>query len=221
MLKRPMFILIVVATLTACGSPSPTATLSANDPSASGQTAEWNFDGIPVDHLPDGAQAFSGSWAVRADLPGDAPSQPNALCQTGAAEFPALSLSDDVYADATISTIFKPISGATDRAAGIIFRIQNANNYYILRANALEANVNLYKYVNGQRSEIKGGAGQVASDQWQTLRVEAVGKTLRGYLNDQLVVETADSTFSAGKVGLWTKADSVTCFDDVMVSVPQ
>ena len=62
---------------------------------------------------------------------------------------------------------------------------------------------------------------KVESGKWQELRVEARGQTLRGFLNGQLVVETMDSTFSvAGGVGLWTKADSQTCFDDVEVSVP-
>jgi hypothetical protein len=93
--------------------------------------------------------------------------------------------------------------------------------YYILRTNALKNNVNLYKYVDGRRSGLKDGSAKVASGQWQKLRVEVRGDTLRGFLNGQQVVETTDGTFrAAGGVGLWTKADSQTCFDDVEVSVP-
>jgi hypothetical protein len=156
---------------------------------------------------------------VRAEV--DAPSPPNALCQTGQADFPAIMLDPKPYADVAIVARFKPISGSTDRAAGVIFRIKDKNNYYILRANALENNVNLYKYVDGRRSDLKDGQAKVASGQWQELRVEARGQVLRGFLNGQPVVETTDGTFTApGGVGLWTKADSQTCFDDVEVSVP-
>ena len=96
--------------------------------------------------------------------------------------------------------------------------VQDKDNYYILRANALEANVNLYKYAGGQRSGIKDGGAKVVAGQWQELRLEIVGDRLRGSLNGQLVVEATDSTYKAGRVGLWTKADSVTCFDDVVVT---
>ena len=146
------------------------------------------------------------------------PSPPNALCQTGKAEFPAVQLTNAVYADLTLSARFKPISGREDQAGGLIFRIQDQSNYYILRANALEGNVNLYKYVGGQRSQIKGGSAQVRAGQWQELKVEVRGRHLRGSLEGRLVVEADDETFKAGNVGLWTKADSVTCFDDVAVA---
>lgn len=156
---------------------------------------------------------FSGSWAARAE--GDAPSPPNALCQTGTAEFPALLLGDVIYTDLVQSTRFKPISGRTDQAAGLIVRVQDKDNYYILRANALEHNVNFYKHAGGRRSVLKEASATVPSGQWQELRVEVVGNRLRGMLNGQLVVETTDDTYQAGGIGLWTKADSVTCFDDV------
>ncbi len=181
-----------------------------------GQAVQWTFDADPVGGLPAGAQVFSGDWAVRAES--DAPSPPNALCQTGSADYPALSLDSAVYKDVVVSTRFKPISGMSDRAAGIVFRIQDRDNYYILRANALEDNVNLYKYVKGRRSLIKEGSARVPSGQWQELRVEVKGNTIRGLLNGQLVVEARDDDFKSGKVGLWTKADSVTCFDNVKVT---
>ncbi|UFS70964.1 DUF1080 domain-containing protein [Geomonas sp. RF6] len=127
-------------------------------------------------------------------------------------------MSDRIFADLALSTRFKAISGSEDRAAGIIFRIQDKDNFYILRANALEDNVNLYKYVNGSRIGIKDGTAKVPSGKWQELRVEVKGDLIRGFLNGEMVVEAHDKTFEAGKVGLWTKADSVTCFDDVKVT---
>jgi glycosyl hydrolase family 59 (putative galactocerebrosidase) len=87
-----------------------------------------------------------------------------------------------------------------------------------VRANALEDNINIYKYVNGQRIDIKDGSGKVVSGKWQELRVEVAGKQIRGFLEGQPVVETTDDTYKAGTVGLWTKSDSVTCFDNVQIA---
>ncbi len=206
-------IVIVVALLffSGCISSQPTVKYQPNESVAPGQMS-LTFDTDPVGGLPQGASVFSGNWAVRTEA--DAPTKPNALCQIGTAEYPALSLSEAIYTDVIVSTSFKPISGRTDHAAGIIFRVQDKDNYYILRANALENNVNIYKYAGGRRSLIKEGSAEVASVQWQELRVEVTGNRIGGFLNGKLVVETADDTYKAGKVGLWTKADSVTCYDN-------
>jgi hypothetical protein len=182
----------------------------------SGQTLQWSFDSDPVGGLPAGVQAFSGKWEVRPEA--DSPSLPYSLCQTGTAQYPALSLSDKMLSDAVVTISFKPISGRADRAAGILFRVLDRDNYYILRANALEDNVNIYKYTGGRRIDIKDGAAKVPSGKWQELRAEVKGSRIRGFLNGKLVVEAIDDTFKAGKVGLWTKADSVTCFDNIRVT---
>jgi hypothetical protein len=126
---------------------------------AAGRVLGWTFDTDPVGGLPRGAEVFSGAWEVRAEA--DAPTPPHALCQTGAAEFPALCLGDEVYTDLVVSARFKPISGREDQAAGIIFRVQDKDNYYILRANALEDNVNFYIYASGKRSRLKGSSVKV------------------------------------------------------------
>jgi hypothetical protein len=206
-----------IASPAAPASPA-TSPVAAASPAASpvGQAQRWTFDTDAAGGVLAGAQVFSGTWAVRGES--DAPSPPNALCQTGEAEFPALQLGDGVYADLVMSARFKPISGREDQAAGLIFRVQNRDNYYILRANALENNVNFYKYQGGRRSGLKAAQATVPSGQWQELRVEVRGNAFRGFLNGQSVVDVTDETFrSTGRVGLWTKADSVTCFDDVQV----
>jgi hypothetical protein len=212
----------IVILATGCTSPSQSPPLSTAPPlatSALTASGKWSFDTDQVGGLPAGAQSFSGNWAVRPES--DAPSPPNALCQTGEADFPAMMLDAKSYTDVVITARFKPISGSVDRAAGLIFRIKDASNYYILRANALENNVNLYKYVENRRSGLKDGQIKVTSGEWQELRVEVRADTFRGFLNGQPVVQASDGTFSAGGgVGLWTKADSQTCFDDVEVSVP-
>ncbi len=177
-----------------------------------GQSEEWNFDKGEADKPPAGADVFGGTWAVRAE--GDTPSPPNALCQTGTADFPAVRFGDRVYTDLVASVRFKTVSGKDDQAAGIIFRVQDRNNYYVLRANSLEDNLVLFRYAGGSRSSIKAGPAKVPSGQWQELTVEVEGSRFRGYLDGRLVVEATDDAFPAGGVGLWTKADSVTCFDD-------
>lgn len=217
-MKSRMIVYIIQITavflLSGCTNSQATVKYQPGDKNVeAGQTLQWSFETDQVGGLPSDVQLFSGKWEVRTET--DAPSPPKAFCQTGTAQYPALSLSDKVFADVVISTNFKPVSGSEDRAAGIIFRIQDKDNFYILRANALEDNVNIYKYVGGSRHEIKGGSAKVPSGQWQELRVEVKGNAIRGFLDGKLVVETHDDTFKAGKVGLWTKADSVTCFDNV------
>lgn len=115
-------------------------------------------------------------------------------------------------------TRFKPVSGKDDQAPGIIFRVQDANNYYILRANALEGSVIFFRFASGSRSALKEVSARVPSGQWHELRVEVTGNRFRGFLNNQLVVEATDDSYTAGRVGLCKKADSVTLFDDVKVT---
>lgn len=203
---------LVVVTSGCAGQPVVTY---ASAP-AGAASLSWSFDGELVGTAPSGSEVYSGAWAVRSEA--DAPSQPNALCQTGQAEFPAIALGASVYGDAAITVRFKPISGREDQAAGIIARVQDKGNYYVLRANALEGNVNLYKYASGRRSVIKEGSATVAAGRWQELRFELAGDRLRGLLDGRLVVEATDSSYRAGRIGLWTKADSVTCFDDLVVT---
>jgi hypothetical protein len=180
-----------------------------------GQVTEWTFDSDPTGVPPPGAEPFGGNWLVRPEP--DAPSPPNVLCQKATAPFPSLCLSDSIYTDVEVTMQFKPLSGQDDQAAGIIFRVQDSNNYYIFRANALENNVMFFLYASGQRSILKRSSVNVPSGKWQELKVEVVGNDFCGFLDGRLVAEVTDGSYKAGKVGLWTKADSVTCFDNVRV----
>src|SRR5262249_25934067 len=152
-----------------CGKGQPVVKYQPGDKNVeAGQHSEWTFDADKAGGLPTGAEVFSGSWQVRVE--DDAPSKPNVLCQTGMAEFPAVCLSEKVYGDLVASVRFKPVSGRDDQAAGIIFRVQVGANYYILRANALENNVNFYIYARGKRSSLNGASARVASGEWQDLK---------------------------------------------------
>lgn len=208
----------LILLLTGCSSARAAVRYQTGDGTPSAEPLSWSFDAEPTEAISMIGTIFSGTWEVRGET--DTPSPPDALCQTGTATFPALSLGDRIFSDVVVTTRFKPISGREDQAAGLLFRVQDRDNYYILRANALENNVNFYKYAGGRRSSLKEAKAQVPSGQWQELRVEAVGNRFRGFLNGQQVVDVADDTYQAGQVGLWTKADSVTCFDDVEARMP-
>ena len=141
--------------------------------------------------------------------------------------FPVAVLADLSPTDGDFSVRFKPVSGRTDRAAGLVWRYQDENNYYIVRANALENNVVLYKVQNGKRTDLPvQGAGRtygkpskVPSGQWGTLRAVVRGSLFEVYHDGRKLYEVEDATFPrAGKVGVWTKADSVTYFDDLTVA---
>lgn len=129
--------------------------------------------------------------------------------------------------DVDLSVQFRPVSGTVDQAAGLVWRYKDKDNYYVVRANALEGNVVLYKTENGVRTDLKlkgksGGYGmkvEVPKEKWSTLRVTAVGDTFEVFVNGKKLYEVQDQTFSEpGKVGVWTKADSVTYFDNLRVS---
>ncbi len=185
-----------------------------------------NFDDMKSGAPPPGwtpTQTGSGTakWAIEKDA--SAPSKPNVLKQSGQATFPVCIKDDTSLKDGFVEVKFKPISGREDQAGGVIWRAKDSNNYYIARANALEGNVVLYKTVNGKRTPLdivgrKGGYGvkePVASGQWHTLRVEFAGNHFKLSFDGKPLFDVEDTTFTeAGKVGVWTKADSVTLFDD-------
>ena len=151
----------------------------------------------------------SAQWAVVRD--DTAPSKPNVLKQSGQATYPICLKDDTAIKDGFVEVKFKPLSGKEDQAGGLIWRAKDANNYYVARANALENNVTIYDTVNGRRVERKRARLTVAANQWHTLRVEFQGNQFSVTLNGQKALDWSDETFKdAGKVGVWTKADSVT-----------
>jgi hypothetical protein len=132
--------------------------------------------------------------------------------------FPLAIFDQPVAADLDVAVRFKAVSGEVDRAAGLVVRLSDANNYYVVRANAAEDNVRLYKVVGGQRRQFAGANVKVPSGVWQELRLVARGSRFEVFLNGKSLYSATDTTFTAaGKVALWTKADSVTYFDDLRI----
>src|SRR5258708_2361403 len=209
--------------------PATPAAVAAEKPApqqTSGKQFVYNFDSDTPGQLPakfHSAKTGGGAqekWAVTADP--TAPSKPTVVTQTSTDQtdyrFPLLISDEGSFQDLGLSVKFKAVSGNIDRAGGLVFRLKDPNNYYIVRANALENNYRLYHVVNGRRSQFAGANLKVTSGEWHELRVEVVGNKIICYYDGRQKIEATDETFKeAGKVGLWTKADSVTSFDDLKV----
>ena len=175
--------------------------------------------GVNVNGIPGGVPplVYMMTWAEN-------PAGPYWLLEHGAdpnlawgmdGEAPCTSLHDTNLKDGFVEVKFKPISGREDQAGGLVWRAKDANNYYVARANALEDNVTIYHTINGRRTERNRASMKVAANQWHTLRVEFQGAHFTVMCDGKKALDWDDLTFKdAGKVGVWTKADSVTAFDD-------
>jgi hypothetical protein len=152
-------------------------------------------------------------WTVAADA--EAASGRYVLKQSGKAPFPWCVKQGTALADGIVEVKFKAIAGREDQAGGVVWRWKDGDNYYVARANALENNVSLYYTERGRRQTIKYVDAPVAANAWHTLRVEFTGTQIRVMLDGNSYIELNDSHIAGpGAVGVWTKADSVTAFDD-------
>lgn len=176
------------------------------------------FDSDKAGALPAGWIAgVTGSgapqWAVASDP--KAPTPPNVLLQSGKGSFPWCVRKDVSLADGFVQVKFRPIAGRKDQAGGVVWRWKDGDNYYVARANALENNVSLYHTSRGRRNTIKYVDAPVARSAWHVLRVEYAGTRIKVMLNGTTYIDLEDRQISGpGAVGVWTKADSITSFDD-------
>ena len=208
--------------LTCCSHANGSPHIRATEERSEGLTCT-DFEDMEVGQPP---RAFTGaltgggppgSWAVRVD-PGAAGAK--LLAQTSSDDtdyrFPVCVLDGFSARDVTASVRFQAREGEIDRAAGVIVRYRDAGNYYITRANALEDNVRLYRVVDGQRQQFAGENKTVSAGEWHRLRLDVSGDRFAVFFDGELLFTATDDTFAdAGKIGVWTKADSVTWFDDL------
>jgi hypothetical protein len=199
-------------------------------------TQQVRFDAQKAGEAPQGmscaltGQGHPGKWLIRQDE--GSPSSGLVLAQTDADatgyRFPHCVVDRVVAQDLTLAVRFKPVSGNGDRAAGLVWRYRDQDNYYVVRANALENNVVLYKVEGGRRTDLPlrgegrtyGKKTTVPSGAWSTLAVKVAGNLFEVTLNGSKLYQVEDATFSQpGRVGVWTKADSVTYFDDLQITV--
>ena len=182
----------------------------------------WDFQSDALNGPPAGfsfgrtGQGREGRWVVVDDT--TAPSRDQVLAQLDQDKadyrFPIAVADAPSLKDLRLEVHCKPVSGKIDQACGILFRYRDPDNYYVARANALEDNVNLYQVVRGRRRQVKGWSGKVATSTWHALAIEARGDRLQVFWEGKPIIDAKDDTLrDAGKVGIWTKADSVTYFD--------
>ena len=178
----------------------------------------FNFDGDAPDLQPSGWQSGvtgrgSARWAVKQDA--SAPSAPQVLQQSGEGAFPWIVRSGTSLEDGYVEVKFKALAGKRDQAGGVVWRWKDGDNYYVARANALEDNVSLYYTEGGRRITLKYVDAPVPPQVWHALRVEFAGRRIAVIFNGRKTIEMEDGHIAgAGSVGLWTKADSITAFDD-------
>lgn len=171
----------------------------------------WDFDARGIE----GWRTVAGQWAVEA-MPG-APSGRNVLVQRATRnDFNVIVAPPGPFTDVDVSVKFSPISGRQDASGGIVVRLTDGK-YYVVRANALEDNFRLYVYDRGRRQLASATVGKPALGLWHQVRVVVVADRIQASLNRVLLLDHRDSRFKAGRVGLWTKADSVTAFDDLII----
>jgi hypothetical protein len=163
----------------------------------------------------EGWKIVDGKWTVE-ELSG-APNGKEVLVQRAVEnQFKVILAPGGPYTDVDVSVRFKPISGKEDASGGIVFRFSDGR-YYVVRANALEDNFRLYYYDQKRYQLATAKVKPPALGQWHTLRVVAVADLIQAYFNGQLLLDHRDSRFKAGQIGLWTKTDSVTAFDELVV----
>lgn len=185
-----------------------------------------DLSGAPIGQPPAGfttaktGQGGASTWIVQED---GSVEGGRVLAQTSTDQtdyrFPLAIYDKLAAANVDVSVRFKAVAGRVDRAEGIVVRLTDANNYYVVRANALEDNVNFYRVVQGSRREITGSSTKVASGVWHVLGLRAEGDNFVISFNGKTLFTAKDATFAnAGKVALWTKADSVTHFHSLKIS---
>jgi len=176
----------------------------------SAPTRTFDFEGQGID----GWTLVSGQWAVE-EMAG-APSGKRVLVQRATKNDFNVIVAPGAYGDLDVSMKFKPISGREDASGGIVFRFDEGK-YYVVRANALEDNFRLYTYDRGRRQIATAKVKAPSLGQWHTVRLVAIGDHIQAWLDGMLYVDHHDPRFKAGRVGLWTKADSITAFDDLTI----
>jgi hypothetical protein len=197
-------------TITAAATLGVSLAIGERRPWAAGSEVRFDFNG-PIE----GWETVTGKWGIE-DVPGA--SRGKALVQRATNNaFNVIVAPGGSFTDVDVSVRFKPISGSEDASGGIVFRFSEGR-YYVIRANALEDNFNFYYYDRGRRQITGARVKAPALGEWHKLRITAEGDHIKGWLNDQLLIDHHDSRFTSGRVGLWTKTDSITAFDDLIVS---
>ncbi len=181
-------------------------------PAEIGRSYQWGFEDFNENSMPSGFFNVLGEWGVGQDA------GTKLLRQSGQYhkdDFPRVVIQDITFTNLRLKVTCRPETGETDQACGIMFRIKDSDNYYIARANALENNIRFYRVIASDRQLLATADVEVKTGDWHFLSAEARGESIKISLDEKDVISLTDSTFLRGKVGLWTKADSIVSFDDI------
>lgn len=214
-------IVVLLILLVGCEKPTPTTRTTAGGEIAAepGRTYRWSFDDAAGGALPADLISVLGDWKVDADVA--AASGPNVLRQTGRfkkPDFPRAIVKSLTFSDLRLAVRCRAEAGSVDQACGLMFRLVDSDNYYITRSNVLEDNVRLYRVVDGDRQQFASADVKVTGREWHMLEVVARGTSITVRWNGAPVITANDDRFAKGKIGLWTKADSITSFDNLEVT---
>ncbi len=226
----------LIALMAVIGGVCVTGVIRADSAPASSQTGvSWHFEDVAVGQIPAGwridATNGKGSlplWAVVRDASAPSPDHALAMAEPGHGWGGMFSFfggafnlcwTDRVsFLDGELRVRFRAVKGREDQGGGVMWRVRDGDNYYVARFNPLEDNFRLYRVLDGHRKMLASATIRLPAG-WQTLRISQTGNRIAGFINGAKLLETTDDTFqSAGGVGLWTKADAVTLFDDFSVT---
>jgi hypothetical protein len=196
--------------------------------SLEGSMRMWNFDGEPPDSVPAGFQVGTlfdgrpaGEWRIlRSDRAKSPPQVLGQLMGKGAEHaYKIVLINETSTSDLDLQVALLPIDGKADMGGGLIWRAADDRNYYLARANPLEQNVRIYRVLKGVRKIIDNFDQIIDVRKWHTLRVKTRGCQVQVYFDEKQVFDLCDKTFKEGRVGLWTKSDAVTYFDDLQLQI--
>ena len=177
--------------------------------------AAFSFDNEETGKLPTDWTAAVSTWLIALD------GSNKAMKQAGKSEGDRFNICVQnklKYLNLEMEVRIKPLEGEEDQGGGLVWRYQDAKNYYITRANPLENNFRVYKVVNGNRKQMQSVNIKLQKGEWYNIKVVAIGKNIECYYNGQKLLSHTDDTFpNAGLVGFWSKADAVSLFDDLKI----
>ena len=225
---RRTILVCVLAVLSGCKPAEVTTVESSTKPVPGSEKTAWRFD-QPAEEAVRGwrfaetnSEGTPGKWRIITQP--DAPSRPNVMklveTNNDNGTFNLAIAEGTSYGDIELSVAVRADLGEEDQGGGPIWRCRDKDNYYICRLNPLEGNFRVYRVLRGRRRQLKSANVDLASGRWYTVRVTMIGRHISCYLDGKKLLEADDDTFGqAGMVGLWTKADAVTSFDDLVVSL--
>lgn len=217
-LQQSLLLLLVPAALIGgCRQPAYGPANRVASPTAS---RSWDFADTAVGKLPSGWESVRGTWQIAAEPA--APSPPNVLGQVSrehsGSHFNLAVSEQPLLKDVTVTVSYRAVAGREDQGGGPVWRYRDPQNYYVARENPLEGNYRVYKVVQGRRIQLGSADVKASAGQWHTLEVTMIDEHIECSLNGRKYLDVKDTTFAAaGRVGLWTKADAQTQFDNVNV----